>query len=82
MSLFKNETDHWEIPGNGELYSGDLVQVKLHGHWVSAWIDYRPRAGYSLRLEDGQIFPMDEQMEILPCIESNMRLDAKCVSGD
>ncbi len=75
MSLFKNETDHWEIPGNGELYSGDLVEVYMDGQWKTAWVDYRPRAGYSLRLRDGQLYPMDELMEIRPALDEK-------VSGD
>jgi hypothetical protein len=64
MSLFINETDHWEIPGHGELHSGDPVVVYLHGEWVDALVDYRPRKGYSLRLENGKLLLISEKMTI------------------
>jgi hypothetical protein len=64
MNLFVNETDHWEIPGRGELHSGDRVEFYLNGRWMAALVDYRPKVGYTLRLDNGELFIIHEQMEI------------------
>jgi hypothetical protein len=64
MSLFMNGTDHWEIPSQGELHSGDTIEVYLDGQWVSALVDYRPRIGYTLRLNNNKVLTITDNMEI------------------
>lgn len=64
MSLFVNETGHWEIPGDGELYSGDCVEFLLDGQWVGSRVDYRPHVGYTLRVNSGRTFLMNDKMEL------------------
>ncbi len=64
MSLFKNETGHWEIPGDGELYSGDCVEFFMDGQWVNSRVDYRPQVGYTLRVNSGLTYLMNEKMEL------------------
>jgi hypothetical protein len=54
MSVMLNETEHWQLPDGGELYSGELVELLLDGSWVPGRVEYRPRRRYVLILDDGR----------------------------
>ncbi len=64
MNLIQNESLHWQITGGAELHSGDQVELYQNGRWFRGEIQYRPRWKYLVRLENGQIFDLNEQLSV------------------
>ncbi len=64
MSLIMNTTYHWQLPDGMELYSGDLIELCVNGSWIPGRIEYRPRKHYMLILDDGQEWPITEELNV------------------
>jgi hypothetical protein len=64
MSLILNNTDHWQLSDDGELYSGEPIELHRDEQWIPGRIEYRPRKGYVLILESGEEVPIHPDLEI------------------
>jgi hypothetical protein len=64
MSLVLNDTDHWQHSEDGELYSGEPIELYRNERWIPGRIEYRPRKGYILILEGGEEVLIHPGLEI------------------
>jgi len=64
MSLKINATGHWELATGAELHSGDQVELFKDEQWIQGEIQYHPRRGYQIRLKNGQVFDLCQEITL------------------